>query len=102
MYSGSGGQVDTAEGAIHAKNGRAIICLYATAKNDTVSTIVPNCYPGGVVTLSRNDADYIVTEYGIAPIKGLSIRKRVKNLIAIADPRFRDELEKSVRDNNII
>jgi acyl-CoA hydrolase len=63
---------------------------------------VPTFYPGAVVTLSRNNVDYIITEYGIAPIKGLSIRQRVKNLIAIADPRFRDELEKSVKDNNII
>jgi acyl-CoA hydrolase len=102
MWSGSGGANDTAEGAIHAKNGRSIICLYSTAKDDTVSTITPSAYPGAVVSLSRNNVDYIVTEYGIAPMKGLSIRKRAQNLIAVSHPKFRDELEKAVKDNQII
>lgn len=102
MHSGSGGANDTAEGAIHAKNGRSIICLYSTAKDDTASTIVPFCYPGAAVSLSRNNVDYVVTEYGIAPIKGISIKKRVKSLISIAHPKFREYLEKAVRDNQII
>jgi acyl-CoA hydrolase len=102
MYSGSGGANDTAEGAIHAKNGRSIICLYSTVKDDAASTIVPFCYPGAAVSLSRNNVDYIITEYGIAPMRGLSIRKRAKNLISIAHPKFREELEKAVRDNQII
>lgn len=102
MYSGSGGQNDTAEGAIHAKNGRSILCLYSTAKNDTISTIVPTFYPGAVVTLSRNNIDYIVTEYGIALMKGQSIRQRAKNLIAIAHPKFREELAYAVKEQGII
>ena len=92
QYSGSGGQNDTAFGAIHARNGRSIIAMHSTAKNDTISTIVPVLSPGSIVTLSRNNVDYIITEYGIAPMKGRSIRERVKNLIRIAHPDFRDEL----------
>jgi acyl-CoA hydrolase len=91
-YSGSGGQNDTAEGAIHAKNGRSIIALYSTAKNGTISAIQPWLTPGAAVTLSRNNVDYIVTEYGIAPMKARTIKQRVENLIAIAHPDFRSEL----------
>ncbi|KYZ76460.1 acetyl-CoA hydrolase [Anaerosporomusa subterranea] len=91
-YSGSGGQNDTAEGAIHAKNGRSIIALYSTAKNGTISAIQPWLTPGAAVTLSRNNIDYIVTEYGIAPMKARTIKQRVENLIAIAHPDFRSEL----------
>lgn len=92
QYSGSGGQNDTAFGAIHARNGRSIIAMHSTAKNDTISTIVPVLSPGSIVTLSRNNVDYIITEYGIAPMKGRSIRERVQNLIRVAHPDFRDEL----------
>lgn len=91
-WSGSGGQNDTAEGAIHAKNGRSIIALKSTAKNGTVSTIQPWLTPGAVVTLSRNNIDYIITEFGIAPMKARTIRQRVDNLIAVAHPDFRKEL----------
>lgn len=100
-YSGSGGQNDTAEGAIHAKNGRSIIALYSTAKNGTISTIQPWLNPGAVVTLSRNNIDYIVTEYGIAPMKARSIRQRVENLIAVAHPNFRQELREAAFKNEI-
>lgn len=93
-YSGSGGQNDTAEGAIHAKNGRSIIALKSTAKNGTVSTIMPVLAPGAIVTLSRNNVDYIVTEFGIAPMRGRSVRERINNLIGIAHPDFRDELRR--------
>jgi acyl-CoA hydrolase len=102
MYSGSGGQNDTAEGAIHAKNGRSIICLYSTAKDGSISTITPSAYPGAAVTLSRNNIDYVVTEHGIAHIKGLSIRRRAERLISIAHPKFQDELRKAVRNEKII
>ena len=92
QYSGSGGQSDTAYGANHAKNGRSIIALHATAKKGTVSTISAMLPLGSVVTLSRNSVDYIVTEYGIAPMRGRSVRERVENLIAIAHPDFREQL----------
>lgn len=91
-YSGSGGQSDMSQGANHAKNGRSIIALHATAKNGTVSTINA-CLPlGSIVTLSRNCVDYIVTEYGIAAMKGRSVKERVGNLIAVAHPAFREQL----------
>lgn len=93
QYSGSGGQHDTAFGASHAKNGRSIIALHSTAKKGTVSTIMPILAPGAVVTLSRNTVDYIVTEYGIAPMWGRPVRERVENLIAIAHPNFREQLK---------
>ena len=94
QYSGSGGQVDTAYGAIHAKNGRSIIALNATAKNGTVSTIMSTLAPGAIVTLSRNNVDYVVTEYGIANLRARTVRNRVNNLIAIAHPDFRADLKK--------
>ena len=102
IFSGSGGQNDTAEGAIHAKNGRSIIALYATAKEDTVSTITPALYPGAAVTLSRNNIDFIVTEYGIAPMRGLPVRQRVHNLVAVAHPKFREQLIFDAKANRLI
>ncbi|MDR3589052.1 MAG: acetyl-CoA hydrolase/transferase C-terminal domain-containing protein [Negativicutes bacterium] len=100
-WSGSGGQNDTAEGAIHAKNGRSIIALKSTAKNGTVSTIQPWLTPGAAVTLSRNNIDYIVTEFGIAPMKARTIRQRVDNLIAIAHPDFHKELRDAAAKHQI-
>lgn len=93
-YSGSGGQNDTAEGAIHSKGGRSIIALRSTAKKGTVSTINAIHTPGAVVTLSRNNIDYVVTEFGIAPLRGRSVKERVNNLIAVAHPDFREQLRK--------
>lgn len=101
QYSGTGGQNDTAEGAIHAKGGRSIIALYSTAKEGTVSTIQPFLSPGAVVTLSRNNIDYVVTEYGIAPLKARTIRERVENLIGVAHPDFRSELRKEAFKHEI-
>ncbi|NLW78688.1 MAG: acetyl-CoA hydrolase/transferase family protein [Ruminococcaceae bacterium] len=95
-YSGSGGQNDTAEGAIHSKGGKSIIALRSTAKNGTISTIKPVLSLGAVVTMSRNNIDYIVTEFGIAPMRGRSVVERIENLIAIAHPDFRAELRKGV------
>lgn len=92
QYSGSGGQSDTAFGATHAKNGRSIIALHSTAKQGAVSTISAMLPTGSVVTLSRNVVDYIVTEYGVAAMRGRSIRERVENLIAVAHPDFRKQL----------
>lgn len=95
QYSGSGGAADTCYGAIHSKNGRSIIALHSTARNGEVSTIVPTLAPGAVVSISRNNIDYVITEYGIAHLKGRNIRQRVENLIAVAHPDFRQELRKA-------
>lgn len=96
QYSGSGGAMDFAIGASHSKGGKSIIALRSTAKKGTISTICPTLDPGAAVSISRNDIDYVVTEYGVAPLRGRHLCDRVKSLIAIAHPKFRDELaEKS-------
>ncbi|QWB99657.1 4-hydroxybutyrate--acetyl-CoA CoA transferase [Mycoplasmatota bacterium] len=102
QVSGTGGQADTAIGAQNAKNGRSFISLYSTAtiKNrdtgelEEISKIVPTLKPGAAVSLSRNDVDHVVTEYGIARLRGKNIRERAEALIEIAHPKFRDELRK--------
>jgi acyl-CoA hydrolase len=93
QYSGTGGASDTAYGAIHAKNGRSIIAVKSTVKKGTASSIVPVLAPGAIVSIQRNNIDYVVTEYGIAPLRGRSIKERVNNLIAVAHPDFRQELK---------
>lgn len=92
QFSGTGGQADTAIGAQLSPGGKSIIALYSTAKNDSLSKIVPLLSAGAVVSLQRNDVDFVVTEYGVAQLRGTSIRDRVKRLIAIAHPTFRDQL----------
>ncbi len=101
QISGTGGQADTAIGAQNAKNGKSFIALYATARVKDPQTgqmiekskIVPTLTSGAIVSLSRNDVDYVVTEYGVAALRGTSIRERVKRLIAIAHPDFRADLK---------
>lgn len=91
-FSSSGGQHDFMKGVRLTLNGTGIICLYSTAKDDQFSTIVPTLFTGAPVTTSKNDIDTVVTEYGAAQLKGKTIRERVEALIAIAHPKFRDEL----------
>jgi acyl-CoA hydrolase len=91
-YSSSGGQGDFTKGVRLSKNGRGIICLYSTVKNDTISKIVPQLPQGAVVTTSKNDVDIIVTEYGKAELKGKTIQERTEALINIAHPKFREQL----------
>jgi len=105
QYSGTGGQADTAIGAQRSKNGRSFIALYATAsvkmpsgERKTISKIVPTLKEGAAVSLSRNDVDYVVTEYGVASLRGTSVKERVKRLIEIAHPDFRDGLEKEAKE----
>ena len=100
-YGGTGGATDTAIGARMAKNGRSILTMNSTTKNGTVSTIQPFLPLGSTVSILRNDVDYVVTEYGIAPLWGRTIRERVKNLIAIAHPDFRKELKDAAIKNQI-
>jgi len=92
FYSGIGGQVDFIKGASHSKGGKPIIALPSTAKDGTVSRIVPTLDPGAGVVTSRGLIRYVVTEYGVAYLHGKTIRDRAKALIEIAHPRFRDEL----------
>ncbi|MBI3962367.1 MAG: acetyl-CoA hydrolase/transferase family protein [Deinococcus sp.] len=92
IYSGIGGQVDFVRGASRAAHGRPVIALPSTAKGSTVSRIVAELPPGAGVVTSRGDIHLVVTEHGIADLWGRSLRERAKALIAIADPRFHDEL----------
>lgn len=102
QFSGTGGQADTAIGAQNSKNGRSFIALYSTAmvrNHETgerveTSKIVCQLKVGATVSLSRNDVDYVVTEYGVVRLRGTSIEERVELLISIAHPKFRDALRK--------
>jgi acyl-CoA hydrolase len=91
-YSGVGGQVDFIRGAARSKGGKPIIALPSTARNGTVSRIVPMLDPGAGVVTSRADVHYVVTEHGIANLHGKTLRQRAEALVSIADPKFHDEL----------
>lgn len=91
QISGTGGQVDFVRGATMAKGGRAIMAMPSTAAKGTVSKIVPLLDEGAAVTTLRTDVDYIVTEYGIASLKGKSLKERARQLISIAHPNFKEE-----------
>ncbi|MEO8607446.1 MAG: acetyl-CoA hydrolase/transferase C-terminal domain-containing protein [Chloroflexota bacterium] len=92
FYSGVGGQLDFVRGASRSKGGMTFIALPSTAKNGTLSRIVPILKEGAGVTTTRSDVHYIATEYGVADFYGRSISERVMALINIAHPDFRDEL----------
>ena len=100
QFSGTGGQADTAIGAQMSKNGRSIIALYSTAmvkdkktgERVETSKIVPILKPGAAVSLSRNDVDWLVTEYGAVDLRGTSMAERAKRIISVAHPDFREEL----------
>lgn len=97
FYSGIGGQVDFVSGAAISKGGKPIIALPSTAKNETVSRIVPSITEGSGVVTSRGNVHYVVTEYGVASLKGKSIRERALELIRVAHPKFRAKLLEEVR-----
>jgi acetyl-CoA hydrolase len=92
FYSGVGGQVDFVRGAARSKGGMPIIALLSTAKDHTISRIVPTLTPGSGVITSRNDVHYIATEYGVADLYGRTVRERARLLVEIAHPNFRAEL----------
>ena len=92
FYSGIGGQVDFIRGASKSIGGKAIICMLSTAMDGEISRIVPRLSEGAGVVTTRGDVDYIITEYGLATLHGKTIRERVLSLIAVAHPKFRNEL----------
>jgi acyl-CoA hydrolase len=92
QFSGTGGQLDTHRGAQMSKGGRGIIALRSTAKNGSISTIVPTLAPGAGVTVPSQDVDTIITEYGVAELRGRCVRDRMEALARIAHPNFRDWL----------
>ena len=92
FYSGIGGQADFMRGASKSRGGKPIIALPSTARDGTVSRIVPHLSEAAGVVTSRGDVHYVVTEYGVAYLHGKSIRERAIALINIAHPRFRQKL----------
>ena len=102
IYSGFGGQVDFIRGAARSRGGRPIIATQATAKNGLMSRIVPSLKEGAGVVTSRADVHYVVTEFGVANLFGKNLRERAVALIGIADPRFRDELERAAKQRKLL
>ena len=100
--SGSGGQIDYVRGACQSRGGKSFIAFTSTAKGGTISKIKSILTPGAVVTTSKNDVDYIVTEYGVAHLRGRSLGERARQLIAIAHPDFRDELTFEAKKRGIM
>ena len=100
-YSGTGGHKEFAQGIQYSPGGKSIVAFQSTLRDDTISHIVPQLAPGATVTTSRIDVDYVVTEYGVASLRGRSIRERVKELINIAHPDFRDFLRSEAERNQI-
>jgi acyl-CoA hydrolase len=96
-YSSSGGQADFARGAMYSPGGQGFIVLHSTAKGGTMSRIVPQLAAGDVVTTLKNTVDKVVTEWGVAELRGRSIRERARALIAVAHPDHRDRLRSDAR-----
>lgn len=92
QYSGIGGQIDFVRGASMAREGKSIIAMPSTAAEGTISRIQPFLTHGSAVSTTRNDVNYLVTEYGIARLKGRTLRHRAEDLISIAHPNFRPML----------
>jgi len=102
QFSGTGGQVDFIRGAARSKGGKAILAIPSTAKGDKISRIVPLLDEGAAVTTSRYDVQYIVTEYGVASLRFKTRAERVRELVNIAHPKFREELLSHARQHNWI
>jgi len=105
FFSGVGGQLDFVYGASRSKGGAPIIALPSTASmrdGTTLSRIVTTLKPGAGVTTSRNHVHYVVTEFGVAALYGKSIRQRTQQLIAVAHPDFRKDLEKQATELHYI
>lgn len=110
QFSGTGGQADTAIGAQMSKGGRSVIALYSTAmvkdkktgERVETSKIVTTLKPGAAVSLSRNDVDWLVTEYGAVCLRGTSMAERAKLIISVAHPKFRDQLTQEAQAIGIL
>lgn len=102
QFSGVGGQVDFVRGATHSRGGKSYIAFPSTVKGGEKSRIHVGLQEGAIITTSRYDVDNIVTEYGIAPLRGKTESERAKALIAIAHPKFRDELTFHAKKKRLI
>lgn len=101
-YSGTGGQSDFVRAANRSRGGKAFIVLPSTAKGDSISRIVPMLTPGTHVSTSKNDINYVVTEFGVAQLRGKSAGQRAREMISIAHPNFRTELTEAARRMNLL
>jgi acyl-CoA hydrolase len=101
-YSGTGGQADFVRAANRSRGGKAFIVLPSTAQNDRLTRIVPTLAPGTHVSTSKNDINYVVTEYGVAQLRGKSAKQRAQEMIAIAHPDFRSELTEAAKQMHLL
>ena len=101
-FSGTGGQSDFVRAANRSRGGKAFIVLPSAAKGDTISRIVPVLAPGTHVSTSKNDVNSVVTEYGVAQLRGKSAKQRARELIGIAHPMFRNELTEQARTMHLL
>jgi len=101
-YSGTGGQSDFVRAANRSRGGKAFIVLPSTAKDDSISRIVPTLTPGTHMSTSKNDINYVVSEFGVAQLRGKSAKQRAQELINIAHPNFREELREAARKINLL
>ncbi len=101
-YSGTGGQSDFVRAANRSNGGKAFIVLPATAKDDTISRIVPTLSAGTHVSTSKNDINYVVTEFGVAQLRGKTAKQRCEALIGIAHPNFRSELREAAKKMKLL
>ncbi|MBP6799639.1 MAG: 4-hydroxybutyrate CoA-transferase, partial [Zoogloea sp.] len=95
-------QSDFVRSANRSKGGKAFIVLPSTAKDNTISRIVPTLTPGTHVSTSKNDINYVVTEYGVAQLRGKSAKQRTQALIGIAHPDFRGQLTEAAKKMNLL
>jgi len=102
QISGVGGQMEYAMGALHSKGGKYIVAMPSTAAKGTISRISAYLTKGASVSVPRHQADYIITEYGIASLRGKNNRQRAKALIEIAHPDFREQIEREARERHDI
>jgi acyl-CoA hydrolase len=101
-YSGTGGQSDFVRAANRSRGGKAFIVVPSTAKADSISRVVPCLSPGTHVSTSKNDINYVVTEFGVAQLRGKSAKQRAREMIAIAHPNFRAELTEQAKRMNLL
>lgn len=102
QFSGIGGQVDFVRGASRSPGGKSIIALPSTAAGGKISRIRCELDRGAAVSTSRNDVHYIVTEHGVAELRGKSLRQRAQALIAISHPAFRDQLAAEAAEKGML
>lgn len=102
--TGTGGQLQFVRGAYASRNGKSFICMSSTYQKGSIrrSRIVTALTPGNIVTTPRSDIMYVVTEYGIANLKGASVAERARSLIEIAHPDFREDLEREAYEHGLI